>query len=376
MIKKIKRVISFAFALLLASGTLTSCFAGIGDGALFDNITTGEPKEITLESEDRIVCKLVAYYAEGKEIMDEAAVEGVEAENIYAYLNDSSEYTNAVDEVAMSHPYIHVTFEGIEELKIDLDSNNAVGGIEEYYVYSSDNVDITNVNLDSGRTGHLEGSYEKLFKYIEKHGAAMGHFCKISTSDAPQAFTKASSEKVLDMYLMLSQNELPSGSVILRTDEEKAYVLLSFWGATDADYYVYSDDYVEEYNTAPYTNATLIKKLGFIDGAYEKAIELLEYSLNTVTEEERVAGVKLNCLSVVMHPGVSRTFFFDEFKDIGGIYLKHLTTSEGYQALIYFESCTPHELDEKLFYVKAKGIAYQVSKIPVAEDCYGTAFAE
>jgi hypothetical protein len=354
-------------ACVLILPLFSSC-AGIGDGALFDNITTGEPKEITLEPEDGIVCKLVAYYAEGKEIMDEAAVEGVEAENIYAYLNDSSEYTNAVDEVAMSHPYIHVTFEGIEELKIDLDSNNAVGGIEEYYVYSSDNVDITNVNLDSGRTGHLEGSYEKLFKYIEKHGAAMGHFCKISTSDAPQAFTKASSEKVLDMYLMLSQNELPSGSVILRTDEEKAYVLLSFWGAADADYYVYSDDYVEEYNTAAYTNATLIKELGFIDGAYEKAIELLEYSMNTVTEEEKAAGVKLNCLRVKMIPGISRTFFLSEFESIGAFYMEERVDSTGHYAIVYFASCTPEELEDKRAEVKKNSVVDTVQTVFVIES--------
>jgi hypothetical protein len=308
--------------------------------------------------------------------MDEAVLHGAQAEEIYAYLNDSSNYTNAVDEVAMSHPYIHITFEGIEKSKIDLDSNNAVGGIEEFYVYSSDNVDITNVNLDSGRTGHLEGSYKKLFKYIEKHGAAMGYFCNISTSDAPQAFTKASSEKVLDMYLMLSQNELPSGSVILRTDEEKAYVLLSFWGAADADYYVYSDDYVEEYNTAAYTNATLIKELGFIDGAYEKAIELLEYSMNTVTEEEKAAGVKLNCLRVDMQRGMSRSFMLSEFADIGGIYLKHMTNDEAYYVLVYFESCTLAELEEKLNTVKKMSVVASADKIAVADAYYGTAFAE
>jgi hypothetical protein len=106
--------------------------------------------------------------------------------------------------------------------------------------------------------------------------------------------------------------------------------------------------------------------------SFEKKVHNLKYDF---TEEERVVGVKLNCLSVVMHPGVSRTFFLDEFKDIGGIYLKHLTTSEGYQALIYFESCTPAELEEKLNTVKTMSVVASANKIHVYAY-YGTAFAE
>jgi hypothetical protein len=113
-------------------------------------------------------------------------------------------------------------------------------------------------------------------------------------------------------------------------------------------------------------------RTGRFDGVYET---LLLKILNNVTEEERVAGVKLNCLSVVMHPGVSRTFFLDEFKDIGGIYLKHLSTAEGYQALIYFESCTPAELEQKLNTVKTMSVVASANKIHV-DEYYGTAFAE
>ena len=54
--------------------------------------------------------------------------------------------------------------------------------------------------------------------------------------------------------------------------------------------------------------------------------------------------------------------------DIGGIYLKHLTTSEGYQALIYFESCTPAELEEKIAIVEAISTVSLVSKIHLGYD--------
>lgn len=358
-------------ACVLILSLFSSC-AGIGDGALFDNITTGDPKEITLESEDGIVCKLVAYYAEGKEMMDEAVLNGAQAEEIYAYLNDSSNYTNAVDEVAMSHPYIHVTFEGIEELKIDLDSNNAVGGIEEFYVYSSDNVDITNVNLDSGRTGHLEGSYEKLFKYIEKHGAAMGYFCNLSTSDAPQALIRASGEDVYTMLLTLKEGEY-SGNTGYKPLSD--YISLSFFGSESISYIVDSNNSVFKFD-ASQAKGDLYAPVGVMSGIYKKAQALLESALNRVTEEEKEAHLKLNCLRVDMQRGMSRSLMLSEFADIGGIYLKHMTNDEAYFVLVYFESCSLAELEEKLFYVKAKGIAYQVSKIHVADAYYGTAFAE
>ena len=44
-------------ACVLILPTFSSC-AGIGDGALFDNITTGEPNEITLEPEGVAVALL------------------------------------------------------------------------------------------------------------------------------------------------------------------------------------------------------------------------------------------------------------------------------------------------------------------------------
>ena len=240
-------------ACVLILPTFSSC-AGIGDGAMFDNITTGEPNEITLEPEGVAVAKLVAYNSD-RTVMGKLSLTDADAEELYEYLTDSSNYTNDTETDMMSKASIQIDFEGING-KINLDSQNAVEVFEVFYIDSDDIVTMQSLELDMGRTGRFDGVYEILLLNI----------------------------------------------------------------------------------------------------------------LNNVTEEEKAAGVKLNCLHVTMKNGISRTFYLDEFKDIGGIYLKHITADMGYSALIYFESCTPAELEEKIAIVEAISTVSLVSKVHLGYD--------
>ena len=251
-----KRLLAFICAALLLL-SFSSCFAGIGDGAIFNDVSTNaktEAADITLQPEDVAVAKLVAYNSD-RSVMGELLLTDSDAEELYEYLTDSSNYTNDTETDMMQKASIHITFEGINP-QIDLDSNNAEDVFDTFYITSDDIVSMNVSEIEAGRTGRFEGVYE-----------------------------------------------------------------------------------------------TLLLKI-----------------LYSVTEEEKAAGVMLNCLHVTMKNGISRTFYLDEFKDIGGIYLKHMTADMGYSALIFFESCTPAELEEKIAIVEAKSTVSLVSKVHLGYD--------
>ncbi len=367
------KLLCVILACVFVLSSLSSC-VGVGDGALFDDIKTSEP------SGERTVCTLELYTSNKSEKLDEAMLEGAEAEELLEYLSSAATPNiEAVDDDCMGYNYMVVSFE-----QYDKDGNKIpnfdteTGAMSVFYVRDNDNVDQGNMLLSFGRSrlGYLEGAYDKLFGYFADYGGSMGYFCTVSTSYAPHASVRAAGEKVRDMYLLLSEFEFPSDTDIPRNGIETSYVMLSFWGAADADYYVYSDDYVEAFNAEPFVNSSLFKPLGYLDGAYEKAIELFEDSLNMFTEEELDAGVKLNCLQVKMKMNISRIFYLSDFEDIGGIYLKHLTLSDGYYAWVYFESCTHNELKKKISAIEKLDVVDDVSEIFIVEKILETAFAE
>ncbi len=358
--------------LLIASLMLPSC-VGVGDGALFDDIKTSE------ESGERVVCTLELYGSNEHIKYDEAVFEGAQAEEVLGYLLSAKEpYIEGVDDDFMGYNYMVVSFE-----QYDKDGNKIpnfdveTGAMNVFYVRDNDNVDQGNMLLSFGRSrlGYLEGAYDRLFGLITEKGSSKGLFCNISTENAPHAMTRASGNSVYECFTMLSEGNYQTG--MDRTTEVQTYIMLSLWGTEDATYYVYSDDYVEEFNSYPYTNATLFKPLGFLDGIYDRCLELYEYALNNnVTDEERAAGMKLNCLQVKMKMNISRTFYLSDFEDIGGIYLKHLDLSDGRYTLVYFESCTPEELKEKISVIEKLEIVDDVSEILIIEEVYETALAE
>jgi hypothetical protein len=245
-------------SILIAILCLTSC-VGIGDGAMFDNITTGEPNEITLEPEGVAVAKLVAYKSD-RTVMGELEVTGSDAMELYEYLTDSSNYTNDTETNMMEKASVHITFEGINS-QIDLDSNNAEDVFDTFYIDSDDIVSMNVSETEWGRTGRFDGVYE-----------------------------------------------------------------------------------------------TLLSKI-----------------LNNVTDEEIAAGFKLNCLQVEMKPEISRRFILSDFEDIGGFYLYDFEDQPMFSSfyfpresvIVYFKSCTPAELEEKIAMIKENSVVKSASKIIV-----------
>lgn len=357
-----------SIALLLLAAMLSSC-VGIGDGALFDNIKTGE------SDGKKTVCNLVLYNSNKQEILDEVLVEGAEANLLFEYLSSATEpYVEGIEGLS-AYNYFVATFERYDKDGNELPSYDGESGeMNKFYVRDNDNVDRYNMRLSYGRfpLGYLEGAYDRLFGIITEKGSSKGVFGSISTEYAPMAHSRIPTNKAQETYTLLSEGNYVTG--LDRTEEVHTYVLLNFTGAVDATYYVYSDDYVAEQSRSSQGD-DVYRPLGHLDGIYDKCLELYEDALDTLTEEERAAGVKLNCLQVKMKQTISRIFYLSDFEDIGGIYLKHLDFSDGDYALVYFESCTPEELKEKIAAIESLTIVDDVNEVFIIET-YETAVVE
>ena len=158
-------------ALTLACVLLfSSCFAGIGDGAIFNDVSTNaktEAADITLQPEDVAVAKLVAYNSD-RTVMGKLTLTDADAEELYEYLTDSSNYTNNTETDMMSKASIQIDFEGING-KINLDSQNAVEVFDSFYITSDDIVSMNVSEIEEGRTGRFDGVYEILLLNILNH---------------------------------------------------------------------------------------------------------------------------------------------------------------------------------------------------------------
>ena len=130
-------------------------------------------------------------------------------------------------------------------------------------------------------------------------------------------------------------------------------------------FYITSDDIV-----SMNVSETEWGRTGRFDGVYEY---LMLKILNNVTDEEIAAGFKLNCLQVEMKPEISRTFILSDFEDIGGLYLYDFEDQPMFSSfyspresvIVYFKSCTPEELEEKIAMLKESSVVKSASKIIV-----------
>lgn len=346
--------------LLIASLMLPSC-VGIGDGAMFDNITTSEP---SAQGAERTVCTLELYTSNKQEKLDEALIQGAEAEDLLEYLSSATEpYIEGIDDDLMGYNYVIASFERYDKNGNKLpDHDGSTGALQRYFVRDNDNIDQGNMMLSYGWSslGRLKGAYEKLFGYIAEKGSSQGIFCHIGTENAPMATFRISGAKARARYILLSEGNYRTD--MDRTALEHTYVILSFYGAVDATYYVYSDDYVEEFNSYPYTNASMFIALGFLDGIYEYCLELFEEALDYTTDEEYEAGVKLNCLEVQIEPETSRVFYLSDFEDIGCVYLKSVS-QDPHSYMLYFHDCNKADLEEKLENLKVRTYVKDASLI-------------
>ncbi len=350
-----------SIALLLLAAMLSSC-AGIGDGALFDNIKTGESNGV------KTVCNLVLYNSNKQEILDEAWVEGAEADLLFEYLSSATEpYVEGIEGLS-AYNYFVATFERYDKDGNELPSYDGESGeMNKFYVRDNDNVDRYNMRLSYGRLplGYLEGAYDRLFGIITEKGSSKGVFGSISTEYAPMAFFRIPTNKAQETYTLLSEGNYVTG--LDRTEEVHTYIIMAFTGAVDAIYYVYSDDYVEIFNSEPSTSSSLYKPLGHLDGIYDKCLELYEDALDTLTEEERAAGVKLNCLDVEIYPALSRVFNLSDFEDIGCIYMKTSPQAPN-KYLLYFHGWHKHELEAKVENLKARSYVKDASLIWIIQE--------
>ena len=213
--------------------------------------------------------------------------------------------------------------------------------------------------------GNLPGAYEMLFGYIIEKGSSGGYFCNIYQSKTLHAVTRSSGESARNMYQTLTESTYQTD--IDRTTVEKEYIILGFWGAESTEYYIYSDDYVEVFNSQSTTS--LYEPKGTLTGIYQKAVDMYIGALQRVTEDDKAAGYKLNSLGIL--GSGAQVPALTDFSDIGCIFVEEYYTSEtapgeiAYNIFLYFESCSPEELEEKIAILEAREDVTAAAKISV-----------
>lgn len=151
LFKKIKKSVSVALVLMLALGTLTSCFAGIGNGALtIGHTETTYAKlgveETVLEGKTDDSCVINIFNSEGHSSY--IARPDAEAQANLRDLLEKGEYTAGSDTSNTGGTYIRVLF---------TDEN---GSKEAYLVYTNDVVKYSTSASDSFTSlGTQEGIY-------------------------------------------------------------------------------------------------------------------------------------------------------------------------------------------------------------------------
>ena len=205
-------------------------------------------------------------------------------------------------------------------------------------------------------------------------------FCQIYPGMSPLGTVTTKSISSLELLTRLMSEEYLTD--VDRTTVEKPYYELIYQGTEDKHYIIYEDDFVfEKVNKANLdtNDSHSVVSLGKLTGAYDQVVEAYLDTLNAVTDEERDAGFKLNCLQVQMNPEISRSFILSDFEDIGGFYLFEINQSQPLFSsfytpykpfIVYFKSCTPEELEEKIALIKQKSVVKSVSKIIVTYPDY------
>ena len=194
-------------------------------------------------------------------------------------------------------------------------------------------------------------------------------FCQIYPGMSPGGTVTTNSAKALELHLRLSGEEYLTG--IERDAMEKSFFELIYSGTSGKHYVVYSDDFVFEKVADTNSESATYIWLGKLTGAYDQVVEAYLDTLDAVTDEERDAGFKLNCLQVEMTPGISRTFILSDFEDIGGFYLYDFEDQPMFSSsyfpresvVVYFKSCTPEELEEKIAMLKESSVVKSASRI-------------
>ena len=339
---KLKKFLAVIILFLLI--TLASC-------------AVGEVEENTDVGSD-IECRIIACDARKDDVLDEIALTGKEAEELLVYFTHS-EYDEAVDSIMFPRSFT-VSFYTYDENGECVPMYDSDGVLNEFFVQDTDTVYSNTVLM-----GNLPGAYEKLFGYIIEKGSSGGYFCNIYQSKTLHAVTRSSGESARNMYQTLTESTYQTD--IDRTTVEKEYIILGFWGAESTEYYIYSDDYVEVFNSQSTTS--LYEPKGTLTGIYQKAVDMYIGALQRVTEDDKAAGYKLNSLGIL--GSGAQVPALTDFSDIGCIFVEEYYTSEtapgeiAYNIFLYFESCSPEELEEKIAILEAREDVTAAAKISV-----------
>ena len=337
-----KRFFVLILTLVLAAA-LASC-EGIGDEAFMGTSL-------------KIECRITACDTRGSDVLDEITLTGSEAEVLLEYFTHS-EYYETVESIMFPRSFT-VSFYIYDENGECVPMYDSDGVLNEFFVQDTDRVYSNSLNL-----GNLPGAYEKLFGYIVEKGSTGGYFCYMDHSQTGHTSTRISGEPVRNMYQMLTDGTYQTDND--RTAEEKEYIVLSFWGAANGEFYIYSDDYVEVFDQQ---STTLYQPKGTLTGIYQKALDAYYETLEPLTEDE--VGYKLNSLSLLGNGKQVPTL--EDFADIGCISVEEIYTSESssgeiaYHLILYFESCTIEQLEKKIAVLKNRDGIVDAGKIRLTD---------
>lgn len=315
--------------------------------------TDGEAGKTT-EHNREIECRITASDIKKSDVLDSVTLTGDEAEALLAYFT-YSEYYDPLETIGSPRSFT-VSFFCYDENGVPVPMYDSDGVLNEYFVQ-----DTGAVYSNSQYLGNLPDAYEKLFGYVIEKGSTGGYFCNIYQSQTGQTMIRASGDLVREIYHFIAEGAYRMD--IDRTDIEKEYINLSFWGAENANFYIYSDDYVEKFDSGSATD--LFQPLGTLEGVYQKARDTLRFTLNTKTEAEYEAGNKLNSV-IISGPG-ERSYSVLDFREVDCIFVEDISVSpeDFYMYALYFENCTPQELEEKVIALQSRGDLDIVGKITV-----------
>ena len=342
---RLKKVFYILLAALMIL-PLVSC-EGIGDGALIGDLD-GE----------RVVATVEAYSSDNV-LYDSFKMDGTPANELFAYFTETEFAYEPLEGDLMMKPYIAVSFERYSLTGDKLSDVDGESGLRYEYRVFSDNQLMQKFSDQQGYEilAYPDGLYQRLVEHFAVRSASNGYFCSIATDNA-WVFIPTAPVKGYELHKLLTDSEYITD--LDRTDNEKAYVLVSFIGASDKSYYIYEDDYVEVFDSQSPTS--LYQPMGVASGLYAKAKSVFESSLYTLREKDVEAGVWLTRIGV--RTKSDKDYSPSDFAGIGCIYV--IEEEENYYSL-FFHDMNEYYYDQAVETLKAREDIVEVVRIYVDE---------
>ena len=341
-----KKYCSLLLAMLMIF-SLTSC-EGIGDGALIGDLD-GE----------RIVCTVEAYSGDN-DLYDSFKMDGTPANELFAYFTETEFEYHPLEGDLMMKPYIVVSFERYSLTGEKLSDVDGESGLRYEYRVFTDNKLMQKLADSQGyqTIAYPDGLYQRLVELFAVRSASNGYFCSIMTDNA-WVFIPTAPVKGYELHKLLTDSEYITD--LDRTDNEKAYVLVNFIGASDKSYYIYEDDYVEVFDSQSTTS--LYQPMGVASGLYAKAKSVFESSLYTLREKDvDASGMWLTRIGV--RTKSDKDYTVSDFAPVGCIYV--IEEEENYYSL-FFHDMNEYYYDQAVEALERREDIVEVVRIYVDE---------